>query len=244
MRVKTGIEGLDKALKGGIPKGNIVLVSGGAGTGKSTLCMQYLYNGAKLFGEKGLYVSTEQGIKELKKAAETYGWNLEELEKKGLVKLVYFDAVESDNFLEKIYDLYASFTPKRIAIDSLTTLADSLMISGDQSNSAFSLAKVAESVSPIPKSERIIQKSLLYHLMKKLRLFDATILMTSELLEGESGLSADQISEFICDGVIVLKSLTVGEILNRTIEIRKMRYSPMDGGIKSYEIGPQGLLVA
>ncbi|MBU0662837.1 AAA family ATPase, partial [Candidatus Micrarchaeota archaeon] len=84
-RVKTGIDGLDKALKGGFPKGNIVLISGGAGTGKSTLCMQYLYNGAKLFGEKGLYISTEQSEKDLRKAAASYGWDLESLEKKGLL---------------------------------------------------------------------------------------------------------------------------------------------------------------
>ena len=75
-RVKTGIEGLDKALNGGIPKKNIVLVSGGAGTGKSTLCMQYLVNGCKM-GEKGLYISTEQNESELKKAASNFGWDLD-----------------------------------------------------------------------------------------------------------------------------------------------------------------------
>ena len=64
-KVKTGIEGLDKALNGGIPFGNIVLVSGGAGTGKSTLCLQYLVNGITKFNEKGLYISTEQAKPEL-----------------------------------------------------------------------------------------------------------------------------------------------------------------------------------
>lgn len=196
-----------------------------------------------MFGERGLYVSTEQNIKELKKAADNYGWNLDDLEKKGLLKLVYFDVIETDSFLDKIYDLYASFTPKRIAIDSLTTLADSLMIAGDQSSSAFSLVKIAESVSPIPKSERIIQKSLLYHLLKKLRLFDATIMMTSELLEGEKGLSADQISEFICDGVIALYYLGVGSVENRSLIIRKMRYSPHEKKSILYEIDSNGLQI-
>ena len=72
-RTQTGIEGLDKALNGGIPFKNIVLVSGGAGTGKSTLCMQYLINGAKMFNEKGLYISTEQSREELLRAAANYG---------------------------------------------------------------------------------------------------------------------------------------------------------------------------
>ena len=102
-RVKTGIEGLDKALNGGIPTKNIVLISGGAGTGKSTLALQYLVNGAKM-GEKGLYISTEQTKLELYKTGASFGWNLEQLEKSNKVKIAYFDVVESDNFLEKIYE--------------------------------------------------------------------------------------------------------------------------------------------
>ena len=70
-RVKTGIEGLDAALNGGIPKGNLVLISGGAGTGKSTICMQYLIAGASA-GENCLYVSTEQTEAELGRQAERY----------------------------------------------------------------------------------------------------------------------------------------------------------------------------
>lgn len=221
----------------------MVLVSGGAGTGKSTLAMQYLYNGARLYGEKGLYVSTEQGIKDLKKAAENYGWDITSLEVKGLLKLVYFDVVEGDDFLEKLYDLYTSYTPKRIAIDSLTTLSDSLLISGDKEKNAFSLVKVSESVSPIPKTEKLIAKKLLYSLLKKLRLFDATILMTSELLEGAKGFSADQISEFICDGVFVLTYSGIVGGANRTLEIKKMRFSAFEEGVNPLDISSKGLVV-
>ncbi|MBO3802960.1 MAG: hypothetical protein JTT11_03670, partial [Candidatus Brockarchaeota archaeon] len=41
--VRTGIDGLDKILGGGIPRGRCVLVIGGPGTGKTTLCLQFLY---------------------------------------------------------------------------------------------------------------------------------------------------------------------------------------------------------
>src|SRR3989344_4985285 len=93
-RVKFGIQGLDKALDGGIPKNNLVLVSGGAGTWKSTLCLQYLINGASLFGERGLYVSTEQSEAELKRAAERFGWNLDKLIKDNLVRIHYINILE------------------------------------------------------------------------------------------------------------------------------------------------------
>jgi circadian clock protein KaiC len=240
-RTKSGIEGLDKALNGGFPKGNIVLVSGGAGTGKSTLAMQYLINGAKLFGEKGLYISTEQTRKEIMKTAASFGWDLESLEASHMIKIVYFDVIETENFLGKIYDLYTTFQPKRVIIDSLTTLSDSLLVTGMDKGRSYSMVNVAENVTPIPQSERIVSKALLYHLMKKLRLFDSTVLLTSELHEDQKTLSADGISEFICDGVLVLHHLGVGSAEFRSMLIRKMRYSSHNKEYIPYEIGYTGI---
>ena len=77
--------------------------------------------------------------------------------------------------------------------------------------------------------------------MKKLRLFDSTIMLTSELLEGEKGLSADQISEFICDGVFVLNYLGVGSTEFRSLQIRKMRYSSHEKDYLPYDLGASGI---
>jgi len=241
-RVATGIEGLDKALNGGIPKGNVVLVSGGAGTGKSTLCLQYLINGIKM-GDKGLYISTEQTRKELARTAQSFGWDLDKLENDGKLRIAYFDVVETDGFLEKIYELYSTFLPKRVVVDSLTTLADSLLVSNISEKQGFTLVRVAESVSPIPQSERIIAKNLLYHLMKKLRLFDSTTFLTSELIEGEKGLSADQISEFICDGVIILNVQEIAKKTVRSLKVRKMRNTKHELDSFLIEFGVGGVVV-
>jgi len=240
VRTKTGISGLDKALSGGIPEGNLVLISGGAGTGKSTLCLQFLINGAKLFGEKGLYISTEQNHAEILKQANGFGWNLTDLELRNLIKIVYLDITKGDDFLNKIEELIQQFQPKRIAIDSVTTLTDVLMVSGIAEGSAFSLVQIAETVSPIPKTEQVIAKGVLYRLVQELKKFGKTTLLTSELPEGGEKLSADGISEFITDGVIILKALSIGESLNRTLELRKMRYSSMFGGSRSYELNENG----
>lgn len=242
-RTATGIEGLDKALNGGIPFKNIVLVSGGAGTGKSTLCMQYLVNGVKQFNEKGLYISTEQTREELVRAASNYGWNVDELEKKGMLKIMYFDILQTDGFLQKIYDEYVKFKPRRVVLDSLTTFTDSMLVSDVKEETAFSMVQIAESVSPIPRTEKIVAKTLLYHLMKKLRLFDATVFLTSELLEESKGLSADEISEFVCDGVIIMYYLGVGASEFRTLQIRKLRYSDHEKDSISYIIGGTGIEV-
>src|SRR2546428_13237819 len=59
-RVSTHIEGLDEVLGGGIPEGNVVLVSGAPGTMKTSLTYHILHSSA-LNGSRGLYVSLEQG---------------------------------------------------------------------------------------------------------------------------------------------------------------------------------------
>jgi len=243
-RVKTGIEGLDKALNGGFPKGNLVLVSGGAGTGKSTLGMQYLYNGAKMFGEKGLYVSTEQSEAELNKQASAYGWDLEDLIRKNLLRIEYIEVTKAENALQRIYDAYTSFEPTRMVIDSLTTLTDSLLISGLKGNSAFSLVQVADSVSPIPSTEKTLSKAMLYRLIGKLKLFQATVLLTSELPEESHFLSADQTTEFIADGVIILNFVGLGSAELRSMQIRKMRYSFHRKDNLSYELTDKGVVMS
>ena len=49
--LKTGIKGLDDVLFGGVPRGNIILVAGTAGTGKTTLGVEFVYRGARQFNE-------------------------------------------------------------------------------------------------------------------------------------------------------------------------------------------------
>ena len=243
-RVKFGIQGLDKALNGGIPKGNLVLISGGAGTGKTTFCLQYLVNGALLFGEKGLYISTEQSVNELRKAAANFGWKLEDLEKSGLIRIRYLNILKGDSFLKNIKLETEDFQPKRIVIDSLTTLTDSMLVTDLKDDVAFSVVQVAETINPVPRTERMIAKTILYHLIDALKsINNSTIMMTSELLEGEKGLSADEVSEFIADGVIVMYYLGVGSSEFRSMQIRKMRYTPHEKDYLLYDIGPTGISI-
>ena len=56
-----------------------MLLSGGAGSGKTTLCLQYLYEGATRFGEPGLYVSYEEEPAQIIANARRFGWDLQSL---------------------------------------------------------------------------------------------------------------------------------------------------------------------
>ncbi len=240
-KTKFGIQGLDKALEGGLPNGNLVLISGGAGTGKSTLCMQFLLNGATTFGEKALYISTEQNTEELYKQAASFGWNLAQLEEKNLLKIIFFDITQGANFLSEVDSVIKEFQPKRVVIDSMTTLTDALIIGGMGNQSDFSLVQVIEKVSPIPRTEQIIAKSILYKLIGELKKYKLTTLLTSELYEESKRLSADGISEFIADGVIIMHYIEIGVGDYRSLEIRKMRYSNYDKDIIPYTITAKGI---
>ena len=73
-RLKTYIPGFDKAIEGGFVKNSLNLVSGGAGTGKTIFCLQYLYNGVVGDNQNGLFVSFEENIDDLRKDAQGFGW--------------------------------------------------------------------------------------------------------------------------------------------------------------------------
>lgn len=240
-RTKFGIQELDKALDGGFPQNNIVLLSGGAGTGKSTISLQYLVNGAKIFGERGLYITTEQNDKELAKVAANFGWKLDELQKSNFIRIRYLDVIKGDSFMDVIKAECQDFQPKRIVIDSLTTLTDSLLMSDMNNDIAFSMVKVSESVNPVPRTEKVITKTVLYHLISLLKTFNATAILTTELPEETKFLSADEVSEFICDGVMLLNFLVIGSSSFRSLRIRKMRYTNHSQDVLKYEFGPEGV---
>jgi circadian clock protein KaiC len=227
---------------GGIPEGNMVLVSGGAGTGKSTLCMQFLVNGCQM-GERGLYVSTEQSDTELKKQASTFGWDLDSLQKKNALRIIFYDITGADSFLKRLELVIQEFKPKRIVIDSMTTLTDALILVGLSEHDSFSMVQIAETVSPIPRTEQLISKQILYSLLSALRKYNITTLLTSELYEEVLRLSADGISEFITDGVLLLSYLGVGQSVFRSIRVRKMRYTDHEKGSLVYEMTPKGILI-
>lgn len=73
--LSTGCETLDRILDGGLPRNRSVLVTGGPGTGKSTLSMQFLQEGIRQ-GEECLYVSTEQTSGEIKDSFTPYSFDL------------------------------------------------------------------------------------------------------------------------------------------------------------------------
>src|ERR1043166_5707039 len=94
-RVPTGVDGLDPLIQDGFLPGKSYLVTGDAGTGKTTACLQFLLKGLSA-GEKAVYVTVDERPSDLLESAASLGWDLQKfIQDKTLVILdaaPYFSA--------------------------------------------------------------------------------------------------------------------------------------------------------
>src|SRR5688500_12654108 len=141
--VKTGIDGLDDILVGGLLRGNVVLVAGPAGSGKTTLGIEFIYRGATQFDEPGLIVLFEVSPDKLVRDAAMFGWDLPALERQGRLKIIFTtrqvfqqEIQQADSLL---LDEAAAIGARRIFVDGLVRRNPSDNDSGRNTPEAFHL---------------------------------------------------------------------------------------------------------
>src|SRR5919197_5850718 len=133
LRIPTGVDGLDDILSGGLPRHRIHLVEGDPGTGKTTLALQFLLEGAKL-GESGLYVTLSETKEELIAVARSHGWSLdalticeltvpeETLKPESQYTLFHPSEVELGETTKTVLDEVERVQPTRLVFDSLSEM--------------------------------------------------------------------------------------------------------------------------
>lgn len=129
---KTGISGLDRMLGKGLPEGSISTISGPTGSGRSTLALQFLVNGAQKYGETGLYVAIEDSRDLIYKHMSYSGWNIDKLEESKKLLFLDYPPHEVDQFLKQnsaIGELIETMGVTRLVIDSIMPIA--LLFSND-----------------------------------------------------------------------------------------------------------------
>ncbi len=232
--ITTGVPGFDALLDQGIPKGASVLVAGGTGTGKTIFCLQTLFNAAKK-GEKCLYLSFEESEERLKQHLNDFGWNWQELEKKGLLKIIRkepftlttsIEAMLAKAKGELLIDINEvleiipkGFQPDRIAIDSITAIA-----------SAFGKKE---------EGYRIFIEQLFRYLES----LPVTSFLISETEQMPTIYSSSGTEEFLADGVIVLYAIQRGNIRENAIEVLKLRGAKHQKKIVAMQITDKGIEV-
>ena len=128
--VKTGINGLDSILLDGIPRGNIILVEGGIGTGKTTLGVEFVFRGASQFDEPGLIVMFEVSPDKIVRDAASLGWDLPALERAGKLKIIFTTRHVFWQELQQADSLLlgeaAEMGARRIFVDGVAGVSDAL----------------------------------------------------------------------------------------------------------------------
>ncbi|KMO34219.1 circadian clock protein KaiC [Methylobacterium variabile] len=131
-KLLTGIPEFDLVLRGGLAKGRVHLLQGDPGSGKTTIATQFLLEGVKRKGARGLYVSMSESAEELRSSAASHGWDLSAIEIFDLVPLeaqldeqqtvLFPSEIELSETVKLITDKITETDPDRVVIDSLSDL--------------------------------------------------------------------------------------------------------------------------
>lgn len=219
-RVPSGIPGFDNLLYGGFLEGDAVLVAGAPGTGKSTLGMQFLYEGILRYDEPGFFITFEEFPQQIYRDALNFGWDFRGLEEEDKLKvlftspdLMYQDIKRHEGiFPEMIREIGA----KRVVVDSITHFQ-----------------RLASNPGEL--------REIIYSLINALKREGLTPLLLRELVEGEVvGTVAE---EYTADAVVHLTMDRVNEQRMRYLEVLKSRGSRHVPAKSLFYIHDQGIEV-
>lgn len=210
-RCITGIEGLDHVLNGGIPRGNTVLIAGSVGTGKTSICIEFLIHGA-LESENSLYLSVTEPSAKLLKNVIPFQFFEDRLMKQGRLRFVDLPALYEKLGIDK-----AAFESEevKLLVDTIAELVE------ENDVKRFVLDSVT-SVNYRLKDAELIRDFLL-RLGTVLSSKGCTSLLVSEHGPADGGALRGNVEEAIADGVIVTGNLERRGDLLRTLQVVKMR---------------------
>ncbi len=225
-RIDTGVVGLNDILSGGLPAGQMYLLEGDPGTGKTTLAMQFIMAGVRA-GEKGLYVTLSESRSELEGSARSHGWNGKEipiaefipaeasLNPEEQYTVFHPSEVELAGTIHKLTQLIEDVKPDRVVIDSLSELR---LLAADTMR---------------------YRRQLL-----ALKHFFAGREMTVLLLDDRTAEGSDMQLQSIAHGVLRLEKLQRSYgVTRRHVEIIKLRGSAFREGLHDYTIQRGGLVI-
>ncbi|UCH02106.1 MAG: AAA family ATPase [Candidatus Bathyarchaeota archaeon] len=231
----SGIPGLDEIVGGGLVKGNCILLHGGPGSGKTTLAMQYLYNGAVMNDEPGVFITLCENPEEIRKNMLAFGWNLKKIEADKKLKIIDARPVtfNEQGYIVPNNELYKNekvpfshisrlivrtmreMRAKRLAIDSITVLTS------QYNNPTY------------------IRQGLL-GLIQVLSSLNCTTLL---LAENRGDDKETNLERALVQGVILMHYARKGSAMLRAIQVLKLRGRKHSSDIYLMEISNKGIII-
>ncbi len=220
-RLATGVPGLDAMTGGGYPAGDAVLLSGPAGSGKTTFATQFLAEGLTR-GEAGVAVVFEEYPEAYLARAKALDIDLAAMVERGKLALIYLRPLDLsvDETLAAILDEVERLGATRVVIDSL---------------SGFEVALA-------PTFREDFRESL-YRLVGALTATGVTVVMTAETPAfPTTSVTLERVS-FITDDIIVQRYVEIAGELRPVLVVVKMRGSQHSRDYRTYEIGARGAVI-
>ena len=238
VRVPIGIPELDKMLNGGLLNGDVTLMVGSPGTGKTTLGTHFLYNGAVKHNEPGLMVTFEELPRQVYRDSLNMGMDLRKLEEKKKLKIlcttptVLQKMKGKSKYLDEIID---ELKIKRVFIDSLSLFEKMLQ---------FQVSSTVYFTSQT-KFEEIKLREELYSFINYFKTRMLTTMMSYELpsvIDPELRISEHGVG-FLVDSIIVLRMVEMESKLAKAIAVLKTRGSDHDPTIKEFKVTNKGIQI-
>ncbi len=221
-RLSTGVPELDEMLAGGVVAGDAVMLTGPAGSGKSTIANQFMVAGLRNV-ENGVIAVFEEYPEEYLARAEARDPEVGKMIRDGRLELIYLRPLDLsvDEALYEILEAVKRLGAKRVVIDSL---------------SGFEVALA-------PTFREDFRESL-YRLVGTLTATGVTVFMTAEVVEGFNDVrfTTEKVS-FITDEIIIQRYIEIEGTLQRVMAVIKMRGSDHSHDIRSYKLTARGVVM-
>ena len=230
-RVKTGIPGMDEVLHGGIPERNVVLLSGGPGTGKTIFSQQFIWSGLQK-GEPGIYVALEEHPLQIRGNMAGFGWDVRKYEEEGLFAMV--DAFTAGIGRSKEYEKYI--------VHDLTDVREFIDVLRIAIKDINAKRVVIDSVTTLYINKPAMARSIVMQLKRVLAGLGVTSIFVSQISVGERGFGGPGVEHGV-DGIIRLDLDEIDGELKRSLIVWKMRGTSHSMRRHPFEITDRGIVV-
>jgi circadian clock protein KaiC len=220
-RVRTGVPGLDDMLCGGLLEGSAVLIQGAPGTGKTTLGLQFLYNGIVQEDEPGLLITFEEFPYSLLQEAMSHKWDLRALEEANKLRII--------------------FTSPHILLSSLQSPSSPL----NRTIMSWGVRRIVlDSISHFTRMTRdpVKLREIYTTIINGLKREEITSILTSETSTTRLYPHRNKLA-YVVDAILMMRYVEVDSAIQRALLVLKMRGSAHEQGIYRYEIRQQGVVV-
>lgn len=215
--IQTSIYGLDLIFLGGILRGNVILVEGAAGTGKTLMGLEFIYRGITAYQEPGIIVVFEMTPGKLVRDAAGFGWDLEALQQQNRLKIIFTSPQVLEQELRSpdslLLEAASEIGAQRIFIDGLSLLRT-----------------VSNGANGAPGNGFVGYRELLQQLLEGLQRENLTAMLAHEVSAHEPQAATLEVAEFLADTVIVLTRERNHRGIRRNLEIIKSRGQDFDAG--------------